>query len=221
MPKRPRSHQLETLSEGRFRSLIPEAWVVRRKDFDYGIDLEVELFDQHEASTGLMFYVQLKATDDDAKRKHISLKEDSKAYYRSLIIPTMLVRYCAADTSTHWKWNFDIPDVAEGKQSQAVEFTDADFWNDNTPARIEEALRLWRRLRNQKPNQTVPLYLDVGSLNPEQRQPSRTLVRKLVNESGALSWQDDLTQDTVLGPVDKLIGPEAGSGDMYEAKIAC
>ncbi|GGD54423.1 SDR family NAD(P)-dependent oxidoreductase [Croceicoccus pelagius] len=24
-----------------------------------------------------------------------------------------------------------------------------------------------------------------------------------------------------LGPVDKLIGPEAGGGDMYEAEIAC
>ena len=24
-----------------------------------------------------------------------------------------------------------------------------------------------------------------------------------------------------LGPVDKLIGPEAGSGDVYEAEIAC
>jgi len=87
VPKRSRSHQLETLSEDRFRNLIPELWVVRRKDYDYGIDLEVELFDENESATGLMFYVQLKATDDQTKRNRISLKEDSRSYYRSLRPP--------------------------------------------------------------------------------------------------------------------------------------
>jgi len=110
----------------------------------------------------------------------------------------MLVRYCEADLSTHWKWHFDIPDIEEGQKSQTIEFSEGDLWNDGTLSRIEEALRLWRRLRNQKPNQTVPLYLDVESLRPEQRQPYRTMVRRLVDESGALSWQDDSMRDIVL-----------------------
>ena len=31
----------------------------------------------------------------------------------------------------------------------------------------------------------------------------------------------ELEKHIELGPVDKLIGPEASGGDMYEAEIAC
>ena len=62
-PKRPRSHVLETESRQSFESAIPSEWVYRRKEDDYGIDGEVELFDDSGKTTGLLFYVQLKATD--------------------------------------------------------------------------------------------------------------------------------------------------------------
>jgi len=40
-----------------------------------------------------------------------------------------------------------------------------------------------------------------------------------VANSDALRFVQAIGGD--LGPVDKLIGPEAGGGDMYEAEIAC
>ena len=44
------------------------------------------------------------------------------------------------------------------------------------------------------------------------------LVRLRESEEDALSLLEGYCD---LGLVDKLIGPEAGSGDMYEAEIAC
>jgi hypothetical protein len=48
MPKRPKQHQLEDLSRAKFQLCLPEEWVIRDKDKDYGIDCEVELFDEDE-----------------------------------------------------------------------------------------------------------------------------------------------------------------------------
>ena len=41
---------------------MPAEWVVRAMPGDYGVDLEVEVFDKDQA-TGLTFKVQLKASD--------------------------------------------------------------------------------------------------------------------------------------------------------------
>ena len=48
LPKRPRQHQLETESKRQFESAIPSSWIYRAKDQDYGIDGEVEIFDDSE-----------------------------------------------------------------------------------------------------------------------------------------------------------------------------
>ncbi|WP_218822679.1 DUF4365 domain-containing protein [Octadecabacter ascidiaceicola] len=56
--------------------MLPDAWALRRKDKDYGVDLEIEFFDDEGKSTGLMFFVQLKATDDIAKAQSVPMKVD-------------------------------------------------------------------------------------------------------------------------------------------------
>lgn len=67
MPKRPAKHQIEDQSRARFRLLLPEAWVFRDITPDYGIDGEVEIFDDTGKSTGLSFLVQLKASESKSK----------------------------------------------------------------------------------------------------------------------------------------------------------
>ncbi|GAA2022841.1 hypothetical protein GCM10009779_03390 [Polymorphospora rubra] len=52
MPQRPRSHELETESRRAFEALLPSSWVVRRVEDDYGIDLEVEIFEEGSATGG-------------------------------------------------------------------------------------------------------------------------------------------------------------------------
>ncbi len=60
--KRPRQHIIETISKKAFEEIIPDEWVYRELTPDYGIDYQVEIFNNEEA-TGKSFFVQLKGTD--------------------------------------------------------------------------------------------------------------------------------------------------------------
>lgn len=95
MPKRPRTHSLEDESKNKLRLLLPERWAYRDKTHDYGIDGEVELFDENDKANGLIFYVQLKATDSKQSRVIHSVKMDIKTirYFYSLDVPVLIVRY--------------------------------------------------------------------------------------------------------------------------------
>jgi hypothetical protein len=63
----------------------------RDKDKDYGIDCEVELFDEIENSTALLFYAQLKATASMKESK--IFKVDLKStHFRSTLC-------CSQDSS--------------------------------------------------------------------------------------------------------------------------
>ncbi len=59
--KRPRSHQIDDQAELVFRSTLPSEWVVRKQHSDYGVDLEIEVF-QDGSSTGTLIKVQVKGT---------------------------------------------------------------------------------------------------------------------------------------------------------------
>ena len=65
LPKRHRNHQLETESVRELQSKLPSTWVYRTPTDDYGIDGEVEIFDDKGFATGRKFFLQLKATDED------------------------------------------------------------------------------------------------------------------------------------------------------------
>ena len=78
-PKRPRSHALETESRTAFESTLPNNWVYRRKEDDYGIDGEVEIFDDDGQTTGLLFFVQLKATE--LENRNIRIRIETGNYY--------------------------------------------------------------------------------------------------------------------------------------------
>lgn len=60
-PKRTKKQILEDKSRRVFEEMLPGEWVVRAIPKDYGIDTEVEIFEEAQA-TGLTFKVQLKST---------------------------------------------------------------------------------------------------------------------------------------------------------------
>ena len=61
--KRPRQHIIDSLGEAQVRSIFePLGWTVTKIDPDYGIDFEIEVFDDAE-STGASFKVQLKSSE--------------------------------------------------------------------------------------------------------------------------------------------------------------
>ena len=95
MPKRSKQQQVEDLSINALKNVLPREWVYREKDKDYGIDGEVEIFDKDDKATGMVFLVQLKATDseEETMQKKVVLKVASINYYQSLELPVLIVRY--------------------------------------------------------------------------------------------------------------------------------
>ena len=111
MPKRPRQHQLETESRAAIRAAIPSLWVYRDLDQDYGVDSEIEIFDESNSATGAKFLVQLKATDEPDLRKALRLwfQQSKGNYYESLDLPVLIVRYHAPSERlfVHWFHSLD------------------------------------------------------------------------------------------------------------------
>lgn len=106
MPKRPRQHQLETESRSAVVRALPSQWVCRDVHSDYGIDLEIEIFDEHGYATGTKFLAQLKATDtsDHGKALKLSLARSKIEYYRSLDQPVVIIRYIAPSDAIYYCW---------------------------------------------------------------------------------------------------------------------
>ena len=107
MPTRSRSHVLEQLSRDELSQLLvgPLSWVVRTIEQDYGIDVEVEIFDAGGKTTGLTFKAQLKGMEHpDHIGPYRDIKIDHLQYWRRLDVPVLLVAYDDSTKSTYGRW---------------------------------------------------------------------------------------------------------------------
>lgn len=143
--------------------MLPSRWVCRRKNSDYGVDLEVEIFNDTGEATGLIFLVQLKGTDDPAQASSVSIKVDRLEYLGGLDSPSILVRYCSADDSFNWKWLSNV--FAEighpNKKTVTVRFGEGDAWSDADPEAIVRTLKVYRTIRIA--SRRLPLGLSTDS----------------------------------------------------------
>ena len=151
MPKRPKQHRLEDKSRIRFQDILPDMWVYRDKDKDYGIDAEVELFGQNEKPQGLIFFVQLKATESKEKSTilNVDFNIETLKYYKSLDIPVLLARYSYHDDSIYIKWvnNIDFFYAKDNAKTIRIKLTEKDKWNKETYSKIEIYLKKVRYLK--------------------------------------------------------------------------
>lgn len=152
MPKRPKQHQLEDLSRVKFQICLPVNWVIRDKDKDYGIDCEVELFDEDENSTGLLFYVQLKATGSKKESDifNIDLKIETLKYFKSLEIPVLLVRYSQYLDKIYIKWvnEVDLTFAKENAKTFRIKIDKTDEWSKQSSKQIENDIKNVRILNS-------------------------------------------------------------------------
>lgn len=107
MPKRPRSHVLESLSKRAFEDSLPEHWIVRWESIDYGIDGTVELVEDDGTVTGQVFAVQVKSTDG-AGEPHVRIGSTALFYYSVYSLPVLLVMYTAPSARLHVHWVDDL-----------------------------------------------------------------------------------------------------------------
>jgi hypothetical protein len=180
MPMRHPSHRLEDASRRLFESLLPDDWVVRSKHPDYGVDLEVEIFDPDGSSTGLTFNVQLRATDTPEKARKLSLQVDQLAYFESLDVPTLIVRYYRPEQTFYWRWHFEkSPTPAPGQKSLTLSFDDDDCWGGDTPARVVRTLTVLRNSKRYADRAPIAINVDATELGFQHRFSLDEAVHKL------------------------------------------
>lgn len=92
--KRPRNHIIQNISNKAFAAIIPDEWVARELDQDYGLDFMVEIFAGGE-STSKIFFVQVKGTDIPSTNGEISyqVKRAHLDYYNPIPNPILFVIY--------------------------------------------------------------------------------------------------------------------------------
>lgn len=91
LPKRTGTHILATTSEKAFLNALPDEWVVEKRTTDYGIDFDVEPY-ENGLFIGPKFVVQLKA----------SCEEPSESPLRQRIsVPTLFIS-ASSMISRYW-----------------------------------------------------------------------------------------------------------------------
>jgi tetratricopeptide (TPR) repeat protein len=148
-PRRPIQHQLEDESRRAFDAIVPSRHVFRSEYRDYGIDGEVEEFNEANEATGRRFRVQLKGTGADgadAMRERIRL--DTAAYYRAQQEPVLMVRYVASSGRLYGRWfhEFDPHYQHVGETHLTFHWSEADELGegriDELFADVERIVRL-------------------------------------------------------------------------------
>lgn len=164
MPTRPNQHKLEDLSRAKFQLALPKRWVFRDKDKDYGIDGEVELFDESDKAQGLLFYVQLKATESEKESSilNVDLSIDTLKYYKQLDIPVLLVRYSEFKDCFYIKWvyNVDLFFCKEKAKTHRISFEEKDLWKSSSSAEIEKRLLNLKKIKSGYFNFPIPLSIN-------------------------------------------------------------
>lgn len=165
MTKRVKQHQLEDISRAKYQLAIPRNWVMRDKDKDYGIDAEVEIFDENGNATGLVYWVQLKATESSKPglTRKVDLSVDAVKYYKQLDIPVLIVRYSEAEDRFYCKWDHevDLYYAKENAKTIRVSFSDEDIIDDDTAPRTVSYLKRIRAIRSGSITLPVAMSLDI------------------------------------------------------------
>ena len=184
MPIRHSTHELEDASKRAFERLLPLKWVTRSKQPDYGVDLEVEIFNDSGEAAGLLFYVQLRATDSESLNPTLRIELDQLRYFKSLDIPTLIVRYSRVKDEFHAKWHFLInpTDAEQNQQTMTLHFSGPDLLSAESISAIGRTIAARRGLQGHPPTAPLQIKLDASSLESEDRY---TIERALENVVGA------------------------------------
>jgi len=149
--QRPEQHEIDTEAQRIFRSLLPSSWVDREQYPDYGIDYDIEIFENGQP-TGISFYAQLKGTaspkySGDALKLQFEV-DKLKYYFEKVRKPVFLI---AADvTSKKCFWLFTQKYI-----QQSLNKSKPDWYGQKT----------------------VTLYLPLSNLLPDTIQQLRTAAK--------------------------------------------
>lgn len=185
MPKRPNQHQIEDISRAKFKLAMPRAWVVRDIDKDYGVDCEVEIFDSENKTTGLIFLVQLKATESTKEGliKNVDIEIDRLLYYKQLDLPVLLVRYSVSKDIFLTKWvnNVDLFSAKDAAKKFRIKFGESNKLNTEL---IQLHLIKLKKLKSGSFMFPLPITIEIleSKINNVAKAVILTQVRKYLGE---------------------------------------
>lgn len=163
MPQRVRTHVLESMSRDALSLLLtgPLGWVVRDIAIDYGIDVEVEIFESNGDATGLTFKVQLKGME---KPDHIGpyrdIDVDHLGYWSRLDVPALLVAYDDSVGKVYGRWIHALDlDLKLDQKSKRIRFAAEDEIVAGDP-RLRRTVEIVRRLKSGQFGRPFPVRFD-------------------------------------------------------------
>ncbi|EGR1756167.1 DUF4365 domain-containing protein [Vibrio parahaemolyticus] len=167
LPKRTRAHILEELSVDKFKSLLPHEWVYRIPTHDYGIDGEVEVFDNDGLSTGIKFLVQLKATDEKNSTKALKLRMSIEKlnYFKQLDCPVLVVRYLAHSDTIYSRWFHSLNPTTDtlAEKSFCMQFSSSDEWNEYSTGLFFEGLKAYNNFKSKTLQKPIKINASIKS----------------------------------------------------------
>lgn len=122
-------HVLEYESRQAFRNLLPSAWIVRDKEPDYSIDMEVQIVEGGKV-TNKVIWVQIKATESikqPGKRISYPMKTKHLKHYERCRLPVIILfwvkskkvfYYLFAQRFIREKLSMEDPNWRQKKQRQ-------------------------------------------------------------------------------------------------------
>jgi tetratricopeptide (TPR) repeat protein len=163
MPKRPRSHQLEEESIYNLGIVLPKNWLMSRSDKDYGIDGQIEIFNENNESTGLIFFFQLKATDSHLIKtiQNYRIKTNTILYYLDLPIPVLLLRYSSCLKQFYYKWAHSIDFYYQNPSSKTINIEFKKWSQEQTPLKIIKYLIFYNNIIKNPENVDIDFYFDM------------------------------------------------------------
>lgn len=211
MPKRPRSHELEDESRVAFASRVPSGWVVRHQANDYGVDEEVEVFEDGMA-TGLTFKVQLKGTDSKlaGRDPYVRVSRATANYWQQLDTPVLVALYAAQTDVIYVRWAHGVllePPSKRANKSLTVTFGVQDAIDEAGFARILDDLKVIRAIRRGRSDLPLPLRILVSErVQFTDRSTARMLLRDRLRSAGDVFFEAKAgSHAIVLEVTDKLI----------------
>lgn len=120
-PVRSETHELEYQSERFFRACLPKGWTCEKPEHDYGVDLRVDIYEDHNA-TGLELVVQLKASKAAAEgaMETVRLRTTTYNHLRNRLQVAMLVKFVSDDKDAYWLLVRDIPPPMQNNRTFSV-----------------------------------------------------------------------------------------------------
>lgn len=223
---RTRNQRLEEESITKFKGLVPSDWLVREKPNDYGIDLEVEVFDGDD-STGLVFWVQMKGTDAKERRKIESIQFARKKLqqFRSYPINVMIVRYSSVRNEFYYIWSnkYLFLEGSTTTDNITVKFNPSDVLSTDSKESIEEFLRVNELVKSNRFKLPVKTAIvdQVGKitskgLDLKNKLQGKTKHLVFTNERHLVTLTITHYKDRLVFDLSNLVGASLGVGKIEE-----